>query len=269
MYIIDSFKHPSFKSKKIKIIFNSILYLIYSVFKIKIKYQIKLKQTSFLFNFVPLGKQSGSGGLFVYREDYEPLLNNCSKVLKRNDIVLDIGANQGIYSIAFSKLVGPKGSVIAVEPFNKMIKCLEDNIKINNLDNIKIHQKVVSDKNGIETIYFNKGTVSASINEEFSLKNKFDIESTTIDEICSKSLKIDFIKLDIEGAELKALKGAKLTLEKFKPILSLEVDENSYNKIFEYLRFYNYNSYIFSREGDLKLVSNIKNKHSNLIFKSD
>ena len=150
-----------------------------------------------------------------------------------------------------------------------MIKCLEDNIKINNLDNIKIHQKVISDKNGIETIYFNKGTVSASINEEFSLKNKFDIESTTIDEICSKSLKINFIKLDIEGAELKALKGAKLTLEKFKPILSLEVDENSYNKIFEYLRFYNYNSYIFSREGDLKLVSNIKNKHSNLIFKSD
>ena len=269
MYIFDSFNHPSFKKNKLKIIYNSLKYITFSFFKKKFIYEIKLKNFSFFFNFVPLGKQSGSGGLFVYRENYEPLLNNCSKFLKKNDIALDIGANQGIYSLAFSKSVEQNGSVISVEPFKAMIKCLENNIAINNLKNIKIYQKVISDKNGLETLYFDQGTVSASITKDFQSKNKLDVESITIDEICSQYPKIDFIKIDIEGAELKALKGAKVTLKYFKPILSLEVDENSYSEINEYLKFYNYSSYFLSQEGDLELVSMIKEKHSNLIFISN
>ncbi len=68
---------------------------------------------------------------------------------------------------------------------------------------------------------------------------------------------------------MKALHGAQITLKKFKPVLSLEVDEHSYNKINDYLNNYSYKSYILSQEGHLILVNNINKKYSNLIFKTD
>ena len=77
MYLLEFLKHRSFKSNKIQIIINLVKLVFLQVFKIKIAYVIKLKKMNFLFNFVPLGKQSGSRGIYIYRENYELLLKNC------------------------------------------------------------------------------------------------------------------------------------------------------------------------------------------------
>lgn len=267
MYIIDSFKHPSFKDKKIRTLFNAFKLVIFSLLKIRVKYKVSHKNLSFFFNFIPLGKQSGSGGLFVYREDYEPLLKNCSQLIKEDSIVLDIGANQGIYSMAFANIVGKNGVVIAVEPFPEIIRLLSDNAKINKFDNIIMYENVVSDNLGHIDLNFGEGTVSASITKTFKGKKRIRVQSVTIDEICKNYKRVDFIKLDIEGAELKALLGGDKTLEKFKPILSIEVDESTYDSIDNCLKKYGYKSYIFDENDKLRIINNITKKYSNLIFK--
>ena len=122
-------------NKQILYIFNFIKLIFLIIFDYKFHYKIKLKKNYFLFNFLPSGKQSGSYGLFIFREDYEPLLNNLDLFIKKNDIVVDVGANQGIYSLAMSKIVKSKGSVIAIEPFNSMVNCIKNNMKINKINN--------------------------------------------------------------------------------------------------------------------------------------
>ena len=67
---------------------------------------------------------------------------------------------------------------------------------------------------------------------------KQKVESITIDEVCKNLNKLNFIKIDIEGAELKALKGAEKTLNNYKPKLSLEVDQHSFDHINSFLKKY-------------------------------
>lgn len=266
MYLLEFLKHRSFKSNKIQIIINLIKLVFLQVFKIKIAYVIKLKKMNFLFNFVPLGKQSGSRGIYIYRENYELLLKNCHTLIKKDDIVLDVGANQGIFTLAFSKLTGPNGKVLSIEPFDKMVKLIKSNILINSLANIKILTTVVSDKEGYESLDFGGGIVSASIVRNFSKNSKIAIKATTIDTITKDFNKINFIKLDIEGAELKALNGAKQTLHNDKPILSIEVDSNSFDEINEFLKPFGYEPYIFNHTGKLLPILAVNELHSNMIF---
>jgi|TARA_B110000908_G_C10264925_1_gene462823 FkbM family methyltransferase len=266
MYLLEFLKHRSFKSNKIQIIINLVKLVFLQVFKIKIAYVIKLKKMNFLFNFVPLGKQSGSRGIYIYRENYELLLKNCHTLIKKDDIVLDVGANQGIFTVAFSKLTGPNGKVLSIEPFDKMVKLIKSNILINSLANIKILTTVVSDKEGYESLDFGGGIVSASIVRNFSKNSKIAIKATTIDTITKDFNKINFIKLDIEGAELKALNGAKQTLHNDKPILSIEVDSNSFDEINEFLKPFGYESYIFDHTGKLLPILTVNELHSNMIF---
>ena len=77
---------------------------------------------------------------------------------------------------------------------------------------------------------------------------------------------MNFIKLDIEGAELLALKGAKKTLKNFKPTLSIEVNKKSFKKINNFLSKYNYKPFIFSDSNKLKHIKTIDNDYPNLIF---
>ena len=268
MYLFNFFTHPSFKKNKIKIIINLIKLFFLSIFKLKIKYKINIGEYNFLFNFIPLAKQSGSRGIYIFRENYEPLLKYSYKLIKKNDIVLDIGANQGIYSIAFSKLTGPKGKVIAIEPLESMTEILKKNIILNSLNNIKIFQGVVSDNNGYEFLDSSQGIVSSSIVKKFLDQNMLKIKSIMIDEIIKDYTNINFIKLDIERAELKALNGASETLKKFRPILSVELDQYTFDKINIFLKSFGYKPYIFDSVGNLKTIQKAQHLYSNMIFKT-
>ena len=268
MYLLNFLNHPSFKKNKIKIIINLIKLSFLTIFKLRIKYKIYLAETNFLFNFIPLGKQAGSRGIYIYRENYEPLLKYSYKLIKENDVVLDIGANQGIYSIAFSKLTGPQGKVIAIEPFAEMNEILKKNIITNSLNNIKIFQCVVSDNVGYEFLDTSKGIVSSSIVKKFSDKNVLKIKSITIDDVAKGYTNISLIKLDIEGAELKALNGAKETLDKWRPTLSVEIDQDTFDEINNFLKGYGYKPYIFDDNGNLNVVQNVNYSYPNMIFKT-
>lgn len=170
-------------------------------------WEIKFKDTNFkCFKFINLYNIiSNLNTLNLYLEKYK---------LKRGDIVVDCGAYIGIFSLYASKIVGKEGKVITFEPEEGNHKKLLNNIKLNNLDNIIPIKKGIWNKSSI--LKFNSGADgSSSLFFEYNRQGKTSIPVVSLDnELKKRGIKrIDFIKMDIEGAEIKAIEGAKNILK--------------------------------------------------------
>jgi FkbM family methyltransferase len=140
-----------------------------------------------------------------------------SKEKLKNSTIIDCGAYIGDSAFIFEKELSPK-EIICVEPDEKNYEILLENIKLNNLANkIKAIKIAVGNKETKGNIILN-GTLGAYIIEASNGKTQF----STIDNLVFDSLKISnvgLIKMDIEGYELLAMKGASETIKKFKPVL--------------------------------------------------
>ncbi len=140
--------------------------------------------------------------------------------VKPEDVVIDAGANCGHLSILFSKLVGKKGKVYAFEPDRFNIERIEKNTQLNmDLDdNIKIEDLLLWDKNELIDFY-EAGTVGSSAvwmpDKEHCTKKR----AVRIDDWVTENAiqKLDFVKMDIEGAEIEALDGCVETIKTLKP----------------------------------------------------
>lgn len=147
--------------------------------------------------------------------------------IKPGSVVLDVGANIGCHTVAFSRLVGPTGVVFAYEPERINFNTLAGNVSINNLLNVYPFQKALGSSPGFIAVpeLDQERTVNwggLSLCEDYSGAPSYPVPLITIDE--QQFLRLDFIKMDVEGMEKLALEGAKETIEKFKPILYVEDD---------------------------------------------
>jgi len=171
-------------------------------------------------------------------ENYEQFYS-----IKEGDIVLDGGANEGYLSIYYAKKVKSKGRIFAFEPDKINIKAMKQNLKMNtNVDNIKIYKDLIWDKD-TKIEFYEAGTVASSVFYEPKKSKKVLKNAITIDSFCKKLglKKLDFIKMDIEGAEVEALMGATDTLKNLKPnfvIASYHVvnGEVTYKKVETFFR---------------------------------
>lgn len=177
------------------------------------------------------------------------------RLIKDGDIFLDVGANIGYYTLMAARRVGENGRVYAFEPAFDTYKFLKYNIKINKFDNILTYRLTVSDKSGYVNLNlgnkFNTGSSSViSIPPNFSGKIE-KVACITLDEFAKKEGigKVDVIKIDVEGAELHVLKGARKLLEENKPRILLEMRRNS-SAILKYLIELGYHPEI--REGHIR-----------------
>jgi len=137
-----------------------------------------------------------------------------------NDVVIDAGANCGHLSIFFSKLVGQNGQIFAFEPDKFNIERIEKNKKLNKdlCDNIKIVDLLLWDKNELIDFY-EAGTVGSSAIWMPDSAHCVKKQAIRIDDWVVKNTiqKLDFIKMDIEGAEIEALAGCVETIKNLKP----------------------------------------------------
>lgn len=151
------------------------------------------------------------------------------KIIKPSNMVFDIGANYGFYTILFAGLVGKSGQVHSFEPQKKVYKELCENVALNEVEkNTLLNNCGLSDKNSKGKIYsYNDlGVGAGSLRKRWIGKPKEEIcQLMTLDSyIKSKGIeKVDFIKCDIEGAELLMLKGALAMLKKFAPAMMIEI----------------------------------------------
>ncbi len=147
---------------------------------------------------------------------YEPftteLFRSC---LKPGMIVIDGGAHVGLYSLIASREVGETGKVFAFEPDFYNFKALRFNIRQNQCRNVIPIRKALSSKTGKVLFYQSPGTISSSLFKRtgIGLTKAVEVEATTLDhELCALEIESALIKLDIEGAEVFALRGMKSTL---------------------------------------------------------
>lgn len=157
-----------------------------------------------------------------------------SNMIKEGNTVLDIGANIGVHSVFFSKLVGATGKVYSFEPVEYNLKRLNMNIRLNGVNNVTIVNKGVGDTNTIKTMnVYKESSPNLAVNSfldydyiqesiQDGLVEKKEFEIITIDSFIEEHgiESVDFVKMDIEGFEYYALLGAKkLIREKTPPII--------------------------------------------------
>ncbi len=210
------------------------------------KYGIKSK----LDKIIDVGKYA-----FVYEIISELFVNRIHFTqfdINPGDIVIDAGANIGGFAIQAAKKAGEKGKVIAIEPDEKNMEVLKMNVEANGLTNVVFVKKGLWSHSGDLELMINnrQGEHSFIINDDFSKYDniiKIDVEVETLDNIMEelKIDKVDFVKMDIEGAEIEALKKADklLNQDKIKWVLEAAhtVDgEMTYGKLLPIFKKHNY-----------------------------
>ncbi len=136
--------------------------------------------------------------------------------VKSGDIVVEMGAFRGYYTLYLSENVKNLGEVIAIEPLNDNLHFLTKNLNKNKISNVHIIPKGVwSKKTELTFLRKKNDKQSASVDINYSDADKYKIKVDTLDNILSKKNinKIDFMIIQLNGAELEAING----LKKFKP----------------------------------------------------
>ncbi len=147
---------------------------------------------------------------------YELAIQECLvRELQSGDVFYDVGANAGFFSLLASKCVGPTGRVYAFEPLPENICSIRSQLELNGIENCTVVEAAVSDcQSKIE--FCNGSTTSTAhilgLRNRVGEDNVFSVNATTIDGFARDAVPADFIKVDIEGAEIMALRGASSCL---------------------------------------------------------
>lgn len=157
------------------------------------------------------------------KEELKMIVN----LLESNSTFFDIGANIGFYSISIAHVYNDI-KIYAFEPINKTFATLVNNTKLNNINNVTAFNVGFYDENKTLNFYFNpfhSGATSLRNLLKDANVNEVSCSVIRLDDFFQREniAQVDFIKCDVEGAELLVLKGAVETLQKHKPIIFLEM----------------------------------------------
>lgn len=187
-------------------------------------------------------------GSYIVEESYEKfMMSYCDQC----ETIFDVGANIGYYTLQFAQRTD--GKVYAFEPMNYLYKTLLKNIELNELNNVYPEKKIVSDQVGKQRIYFSgmDNTAASSVVNQTEIYE--DVSSINLDQFCKEKNveSIDLIKIDVEGFELKVLKGLTEMLKSHKVRhLFIEIVErhleragNSSEELIHFMNQFSYKGY--------------------------
>lgn len=163
--------------------------------------------------------------LYEYLKHYGYNDNGITCRVEEGDYVLDCGGCWGDTAICFANDAGANGMVYSFEFIRDNLDIFQKNLSMNPeiSDRVKIIEKALWNVSDEKLFFSENGSGSKVIVEQLS--EKLEIRTISIDDFVANEriMKIDFVKMDIEGAELKALEGAKNTLIKFRPKLAISL----------------------------------------------
>lgn len=163
--------------------------------------------------------------------------------LKPGDVFVDAGANIGIYTVLAAKLVGSRGKVVSIEMMPDTFERLRTHVELNDLHNVNTVNLALSDVAGesviatVEAERCGQATISRG-NDRFGKGLHVHVLTGTLDEICTGLDRVNFMKIDLEGAEALALKSARATLARtahvvFESWLGKATDESKVRNILQ------------------------------------
>lgn len=150
---------------------------------------------------------------------YELPVQKClARELRPGDVFYDIGANAGFFSLIGSKCVGEEGHVFAFEPLPENILTIRNQLELNNITNTTVVEAAVSDSVGEVELCEGPDTSTAHIKlPRDNRRPARSVKAISLDKFAINERPPDFIKMDIEGAELRALQGGQKLLNGDNP----------------------------------------------------
>lgn len=155
-----------------------------------------------------------------YAAGFEPLTMRWLREVARPGMTaVDVGAALGVFSLYLSRMVGPGGRVIAIEPTPKSVKLLRRNATRNGAA-IEIIQAAAADSPGVREFYLTRSSDSNAFFRHplIAPSGRMQVDTITLDQTVAKA---DLVKIDVEGAELDVLRGAARLLDE-RPVLVVE-----------------------------------------------
>src|SRR5665647_186186 len=168
----------------------------------------------------------GGRGAFVFGDDLEPEFAALDRILRSGDVLIDVGANSGIYTLKGARIVGREGLVLSLEPNPVLLAVLKRNVGRNRVGNVRLRGLAAAHECGEFPLYENDNKPNS-----FSLVSLGDgIRSFSILAVDLDSLvrwegikRIDLIKIDAEGAEDRVIAGASRIIREHQPAIIAEV----------------------------------------------
>lgn len=145
--------------------------------------------------------------------------------LRQGDIVVDVGAHIGTFTLKALRTVGSSGFVVGVEPASKNFRLLSRNVAANSMQNVAIFNVGLGGEPGrAELNLYKRGGENSVFKRETPPAAVEAIQIDTLDSIANRlSLShVDFVKIDVEGFELEVLKGGKNVLARHHPSIAME-----------------------------------------------
>lgn len=192
--------------------------------------------------------------------------------------VLDIGAHHGLYTLLASKKVGSQGYVICFEPSPRELRRLRLNMLLNRCHNVRIVPSAVGSSEGTAEFFLclgqETGCNSLRPPAVFEPVKKVRVPITTLDRYLEKAEigKVEFVKIDVEGAELDVVKGASKLLSDYRPLILCELADVRTEpwgyfsvKIYEFLKSRGYKWFFITPKGRLQPCPRKEHFHENLL----
>jgi FkbM family methyltransferase len=187
--------------------------------------------------YIPLRYYGGK--IYLNLREYSPMVDKALGIyepwktdlffnsVRKGMTLVDVGVNKGYFSLIFARLMEDSGNVLSFEPDPDNCFWFRQSIKANRYKCIKLYQHALSDKEGSVAFYRGKKSGWGSIIQSpYTTQNAINVKSRKLDNVLEDEEidKVDFVKIDVEGAELSVLKGAKKTLQRHNIKLAIDVD---------------------------------------------
>ncbi|GAC1398762.1 MAG: FkbM family methyltransferase [Chloroflexota bacterium] len=176
-------------------------------------------------------------------------------LLHRGGTFIDVGANQGLYTLFAARTVGSLGKVISIEPSSRESSRLQRAVALNELTNVLFIRAAALDLQSTvvltvaESSHSGHNTIGTFAYDGVNALETEEVPTVRLDDIVrdESCRRVDFVKIDVEGAEVRVLDGARSMIEKFLPAFLIEVSDSalrgqgtSTNEIYDRLNAYGY-----------------------------
>lgn len=150
---------------------------------------------------------------------WEPYVTRIFKPQK-GDVVLDVGAHIGYYTIESARAVGPEGMVVAVEPDPRNLMILQKNVRVNNLRNVRLINCALGSSSGSAVLELTANPLFSDLIRS-GHASTIEVEVRTMDDLCEQLEveRLDWTKIDVEGSAAEVLKGGRKVLGRDSKII--------------------------------------------------
>jgi len=170
--------------------------------------------------------------------------------LKTGEIFYDVGANAGFFTLVAAKLVGPSGRCVAFDPAPDNDQSIREQLELNGLSNCTSVPKAVGARAGTAIFAFSApGSAMGHLGSAANGEQSLEVQIISLDEAARLYGRPDFIKLDVEGADIEAMQGAAQLLKEVRPRWLIELHgEQCQREVGRILRQANYDIFDLARK---------------------